>query len=307
MILVADDDDDLRLLVTLRLERVGYSVVSARDGQEALKLAEIHQPDLLLLDVSMPIMGGHDLCRAIAESQASPPPVIFLSAHGSPEDKVRGFEAGAVDYIAKPFNATELTARVAAALRTSTRMASLERDATIDHLTGVLNRAQLDRRLFEAVARTRRTGGSLGCVLIDIDHFKAINDEFGHRTGDVVLRVIATRLSGTLRGGDVLFRYGGEEFFLLLEGTDSLGAITVATRSINAIQSEPIMNIEVTASAGTAHWHPHIAEPSDLLSAADAALYEAKRSGRAQVKSWAGGQLPARQPDEPAVAPQPSV
>src|SRR4051812_2289803 len=137
LILVADDDDDLRLLVSLRLERVGYSVVSARDGQEALELAQVHQPDLLLLDVSMPIMGGHDLCRAIAASQASPPPVIFLSAHGSPEDKVRGFDAGAVDYIAKPFNTTELTARVAAALRTSTRMASLERDATIDHLTGV--------------------------------------------------------------------------------------------------------------------------------------------------------------------------
>ena len=90
----------------------------------------------------------------------------------------------------------------------------------------------------------------------------------------------------------MLFRYGGEEFFLLLEGTDAIGAITVATRSINAIQSEPIMNIEVTASAGTAHWHPQIAEPSDLLSAADAALYEAKRGGRAQVKSWAGGELP---------------
>jgi diguanylate cyclase (GGDEF)-like protein len=255
----------------------------------------------------MPIMGGHDLCRAIAASQPTPPPVIFLSAHGSPEDKVRGFDAGAVDYIAKPFNTTELTARVAAALRTSSRMASLERDATIDHLTGVLNRAQLDRRLFEAVARTTRSGGALGCVLIDIDHFKSINDRFGHHTGDVVLRVIATRLSGTLRGGDVLFRYGGEEFFLLLEGTDAAGAITVATRSLAAIESEPIMNIEVTASAGTADWHPGIAEPSELLNAADSALYEAKRSGRAQVRSWAGNAHAPVAPDQPAVAPEPSV
>jgi diguanylate cyclase (GGDEF)-like protein len=148
-----------------------------------------------------------------------------------------------------------------------------------------LNRAQLDRRLIEAVARTTRTNGDLGCVLVDIDHFKSVNDRFGHQTGDVVLRVVATRLSGTLREGDLLFRYGGEEFFLLLEGTGAAGAITVATRSLAAIESEPIMNIEVTASAGTAHWHVGIVDPSDLLSAADAALYEAKRSGRAQVKS----------------------
>jgi diguanylate cyclase (GGDEF)-like protein len=293
LILIADDDDDLRLLVSLRLERVGYRVVSARNGQEALELAEEHQPDLLLLDVSMPIMGGHDLCRAIASSQASPPPVIFLSAHGSPEDKVKGFDAGAVDYIAKPFNATELMARVAAALRTSSRMASLERDATIDHLTGVANRAQLDHRLMEAVARTTRNGGELGCVLIDLDAFKSINDRFGHQTGDVVLRVVATRLSGTLRGGDVLFRYGGEEFFLLLEGTDSAGTATVATRSIAAIGSEPIMNIDVTASAGTANWSSRFTEPSELLKAADLAMYEAKRNGGAQVK-------PSRGPDRTA-------
>jgi diguanylate cyclase (GGDEF)-like protein len=288
LILVADDDDDLRLLVSLRLERVGYRVVSARNGREALELAAEHQPDLLLLDVSMPIMGGHDLCRAIAVSQASPPPVIFLSAHGSPEDKVKGFDAGAVDYIAKPFNATELMARVAAALRTSSRMASLERDATIDHLTGVPNRAQLDHRLIEAVSRTTRNGGELGCVLIDLDGFKSINDRFGHQTGDVVLRVVATRLSGTLRGGDVLFRYGGEEFFLLLEGTAAAGTLTVAARSIAAIGSEPIMNVEVTASAGTANWSSRFTEPAELLNAADLAMYDAKRNGGAQVKAWRG-------------------
>jgi two-component system, cell cycle response regulator len=286
LILVADDDDDLRLLVSLRLERVGYRVVSARDGREALELAKEHQPDLLLLDVSMPVMGGHDLCRAISDSQSSPPPVIFLSAHGSPEDKVKGFDAGAVDYIAKPFSATELMARVAAALRTSSRMASLSRDATIDHLTGVPNRAQLDYRLDEAVARAARNGTELGCVLIDLDGFKSINDRFGHQTGDVVLRVVATRLSGTLRGGDVLFRYGGEEFFLLLEGTDPAGTATVATRSIATISSEPIMNIDVTASAGTANWSSRFTEPAELLNAADLAMYEAKRNGGAQVMAW---------------------
>jgi two-component system cell cycle response regulator len=122
-------------------------------------------------------------------------------------------------------------------------------------------------------------------VLVEVDHFKAINDRFGHQTGDVVLRVIATRLSGTLRGGDLLFRYGGEEFFLLLEGTDAEGTLTVATRSLRAIESEPIINMDVTASAGTASWNARMTEPSELVSAADSALYEAKRGGRAQVRS----------------------
>jgi diguanylate cyclase (GGDEF)-like protein len=140
----------------------------------------------------------------------------------------------------------------------------------------------------EAVSRTTRNGGELGCVLIDLDGFKSINDRFGHQTGDVVLRVVATRLSGTLRGGDVLFRYGGEEFFLLLEGTDAAGTLTVAARSIAAIGSEPIMNVEVTASAGTANWSPRFTEPAELLNAADLAMYDAKRNGGAQVQAWRG-------------------
>jgi diguanylate cyclase (GGDEF)-like protein len=185
--------------------------------------------------------------------------------------------------------------------------AAMQELAMRDELTGLYNRRELVHRLTGEIDRAARTGRPLSFVLLDVDHFKSINDQFGHQTGDVVLRVIATRLSGTLRGGDLLFRYGGEEFFLLLEGTDATGAIAVATRSINAIQSEPIMNIEVTASAGTAHWHPQVMEPSDLLSAADSALYEAKRSGRAQVKSWASMEQHALEPNESAVAPEPSV
>jgi diguanylate cyclase (GGDEF)-like protein len=292
LILVVDDDDDIRLLVQMRLELVGYRVLVARDGREALALAAEHDPDLLLMDVTMPAMGGHDLCRSIAALHASPPPVIFLSAHGSPSDQVRGLDAGAVDYITKPFNSTELVARVAAALRTSRRMAALERDATVDHLTGVLNRGQLDRRLGAAVARARQSGSDLSCVLIDIDHFKLINDRLGHTAGDAVLQVVATRLSGGLRAEDSLFRYGGEEFFLLLDGTTAAGAAVVAARSLASISSAPIMNVEVTASAGTAHWSPRLSCPSDLLSGADAALYEAKREGRSQFRSWSGDVAP---------------
>lgn len=286
MILVADDDEDIRLLVQLRLERSGYRVVAARDGAEALSLARAHDPDLLLLDVTMPFMGGHELCSVIAANHDTPPPVIFLSAHGSPQDQVRGLDAGAVDYITKPFDTGELVARVAAALRTSNRLAALERDATVDHLTGVLNRGQLDRRLGEAVARVKQRGGDLGCVLIDVDHFKSINDRFGHSAGDAVLQVIATRLSGGLRAEDALFRYGGEEFCLLLEETDAAGAAIVARRSLASVASELILNISVTASAGVANWTAVLGDSSGLLRAADEALYAAKRNGRAQVSSW---------------------
>jgi len=286
LILIADDDEDIRLLVQLRLERLGYRVVAAENGERALALAELHSPDLLLLDVTMPVMGGHELCRAIAAKHESPPPVIFLSAHGSPQDQVRGLDAGAVDYITKPFDTQELIARIAAALRTRDRLAALERDAAVDHLTGVLNRGQLDRRLNEAVTRIRQVNGDLGCVLIDIDHFKAVNDTFGHQMGDAVLQVVATRLSGGLRAEDTLFRYGGEEFCLLLDGTNGAGAAIVARRLLATIAAEPILGTVITASAGVAHWTPVLRYPSALLAAADAALYEAKRAGRAQAKSW---------------------
>ena len=228
LILVADDDEDIRLLLQMRLTRLGYRVITAENGEQGLALAELHSPDLLLLDVTMPVMGGHELCRAIAARHDSPPPVIFLSANISAADQVCGLNAGAVDYVTKPFDTQELVARIAAALRIRDRMAQLERDASVDHLTGVLNRGQLDRHLNEAVMRIRRFGGELGCVLIDIDHFKSINDRFGHQTGDAVLQVVATRLSGGLRAEDMLFRYGGEEFCLLLAGADAAGAATVA-------------------------------------------------------------------------------
>jgi diguanylate cyclase (GGDEF)-like protein len=286
LILAADDDEDIRLLIELCLKRLGYRVLTAENGEEALALAELHAPDLLLLDVTMPVMGGYELCRAIAARQDPAPPVIFLSANTSAADQVRGLNAGAVDYITKPFDIQELNARIAGALRMRDRLAKLAHDASIDHLTGALNRGQLDRRLNETVMRMRRFGGELGCVLIDIDRFKSINDRFGHQTGDAVLQVVTTRLSGGLRAEDALFRYGGEEFCLLLDGTDAAGAATVAVRSLAAIASEPIAGIDVTASAGVAHWAPVLHYPSELLAAADEALYEAKRAGRAQVKSW---------------------
>jgi two-component system, cell cycle response regulator len=288
LILVADDDEDIRFLVRVVLERGGYRVIAAPDGESALRLVEEHTPDLVLLDVSMPVMGGHELCQAITAATSSPPPVIFLSAHATPEDRVRGLEVGAIDYIVKPFDRGELLARVSSAVRTRTRMTELAQNAAVDHLTGAMNRSQLDAQLAAAVARAIRSGGDLGLVLVDVDHFKSINDRFGHSSGDSVLQVIAARLMSVIRAGDGLFRYGGDEFCFLLEGTDERGASALAERAVTAIAAEQVMDIDVTASAGAATWSPLLARPLDLLNAADAALYEAKHSGRAQAKAWNG-------------------
>jgi diguanylate cyclase (GGDEF)-like protein len=283
LILIADDDADIRLLVTMRLERAGYRVLSAQNGEEALQLAAEHDPDLLLLDVSMPVLNGHELCLALTAENPSPPPVIFLSGRTMPKDRVLGLEAGAVDYMTKPFDAKELVARVSIALRTGRRMASLAHDASIDRLTGLLNRAQLDDRLADAIARAGQLGTNLGCVLLDLDHFKSINDRFGHLTGDDVLREVASRLRRNLRSADVVFRYGGEEFCVLAEGGDGPGTVFVGEKLLAAIAAEPINGIEVTASAGVAIWTSGFDEPAELLAAADAALYEAKDAGRARV------------------------
>jgi diguanylate cyclase (GGDEF)-like protein len=283
LILVADDDTDIRLLVTMRLERAGYRVVSARNGEEALHLAAEHDPDLLVIDVSMPVLNGHDLCLALTAGNPAPPPVIFLSGRTMPEDRVLGLEAGAVDYITKPFDAAELVARVSIALRTGRRMATLAYDASVDRLTDLLNRAQLDDRLAIAVDRAAQHGANLGCVLLDLDHFKSINDRFGHLTGDEVLREVAARLRRNLRSTDAVFRYGGEEFFVLAEGGDAPGTVFVAEKLLAAISAEPVNGLQLTASAGVAIWTPSIGGSAELLAAADTALYEAKNAGRARV------------------------
>ncbi|MDX6414306.1 MAG: hypothetical protein QOH23_1716, partial [Gaiellaceae bacterium] len=177
----------------------------------------------------------------------------------------------------------ELIARVAVALRTGRRIATLARDASVDRMTGLLNRAQLDDRLAAAVARAIHVGTNLGCVLLDLDHFKAVNDRFGHLTGDEVLREVAKRLQQNLRASDPVFRYGGEEFFVLVEGGDKAGTLFIAEKLLAAIAAEPVARIDVTASAGVGMWTPAFTEPAELLEAADAALYEAKHAGRARV------------------------
>jgi two-component system, cell cycle response regulator len=284
LVLIADDDAVTRAMVRSWLDDSGYDVISANDGDEALSLATEHKPDLLLVDVTMPGQDGYEVCRAIQEAGGTPPPVIFLTAHTDTAARVTGLDAGAVDYIVKPFDHEELIARVRAALRTKAVHDRLVDDAVHDGLTGLLNRRALDTRAEAAIAFARRHGDPISCLLLDLDHFKQINDSYGHATGDGVLREAARRLSTPCRASDVIGRYGGEEFLLLLPEARAEGAVNTAER-LRAVIAEPQFQVgevclDVRASIGVAEWSPEMTTPASLYAAADRALYEAKKLGR---------------------------
>ena len=283
LVLVADDDGVTRAIVSTWLGGSGYEVVGARDGDEALAVATERQPDLLLVDVTMPGLDGYDVCRAVQAASATPPPVIFLTADARTEARVTGLDAGAVDYIVKPFAEAELVARVRAALRTKAQRDTFVEQAARDGLTGLLNRRELDLRAEGAVRFADRTGGTLSCLMVDLDHFKRINDRFGHAAGDEVIRETARRIAAACRASDVVGRYGGEEFLLLLPASGGQQAVTVGDKVRRVLSERPIgfggREIPVTASVGVAEWDGTVsARP--LYAAADRALYRAKRLGR---------------------------
>jgi two-component system cell cycle response regulator len=307
LVLVADDDGVTREMLGSWLVDSGYGVVGARDGVEALRLAVVHPLDLLLVDVTMPHLDGYDVCRAIQASDDVSPPVIFLTAHGDTASRVTGLDAGAVDYIVKPFARDEVMARVRAALRTKAVRDALAvrtkavRDELIDQashdvLTGLLNRREFDARADEVVALAQRHGRALSCLLLDLDHFKEVNDTHGHAAGDQVLSETGRRLAAACRISDVVARYGGEEFVLLLPETPSRAAVVLATK-LRAALAEPVETkqalIRIRASIGVAAWSEAMASPASLIAAADEALYRAKRLGRDRTELHVPLGLPA--------------
>jgi diguanylate cyclase (GGDEF)-like protein len=290
-ILIADDDPDILMLLGLLLERDGYRVVRASDGVEALKLARETLPDLCVLDVSMPGADGYDVCRELQSLGPVAPPVIFLTANAHTSARVNGLDAGAVDYVVKPFDRDELKARVRAALRQKTARDVLAVEAATDTLTGLLNRSQLESTADELVALAERSERPLSCLMIDLDHFKHVNDTHGHAAGDAVLVETARRFAGTVRKVDVLVRYGGEEFLVLLPDTPVVGAITIAARLRESLEVGPVVfsgdegtvAIPVRASVGIGTWSPGMSA-GDLIAQADRALYRAKALGRDRVE-----------------------
>jgi diguanylate cyclase (GGDEF)-like protein len=291
VILIADDDPDILRLLSTILERDGYRVVSASDGLSALRLAREAAPDICVLDLSMPGADGYTVCRELQASGTAAPPVIFLTAHAHTNARVEGLDAGAVDYVVKPFERDELKARVRAALRTKTARDALAVEAATDALTGLRNRAQLDELAAELVQSCRATGMPLACLMIDLDHFKAVNDGYGHAVGDQVLREVSGRFEKAVRHTDVLARYGGEEFVALLPGTDTTGALAMAARLRAELDAVPVtvqvgasrLAIRAQASIGVASWRPGL-DAAGLVADADRALYRAKALGRDRIE-----------------------
>jgi diguanylate cyclase (GGDEF)-like protein len=291
VVLVADDDPDLLEFVATLLTRDGYTVLRASDGREALELARQRLPDLLVLDVSMPFLDGYGVCREIQALGPDAPPVIFLTARAETQDRIVGLDAGAVDYVVKPFSGAELRARVRAALRTKLASDRLRVEASTDPLTGLANRQHLGPKISELVSAARRYDRPLACLMIDLDHFKAVNDTYGHPAGDAVLAEVAHRLQRAMRASDTLIRYGGEEFLILAPETDAEGAVTLGEKLCDAVSEKPIVygsadtsvEISLRASIGAAVLDDGMYDGALLVAAADRALYEAKEQGRDRV------------------------
>lgn len=284
-VLVVDDQiTNIQLLNHMLKEH--YDVSMARSGEQAITLCQRLKPDLLLLDIVMPDMDGFEVCRRLkADPLTRDIPIIFVTGSDSGDDESRALEAGAVDFMTKPLRATSVLARVKIHLTIKAQADLLRQMAFIDGLTGVANRRHFDDTLRSEWRRARRAGNSVGLVMIDIDHFKAYNDRYGHQAGDHCLKQVARRLRDSLRRpGDLLARYGGEEFVCLLADTDLSGAQLVADtllRSVRqlALGEEP--GVSITISCGVSAAIPLHDDGYELLkSAADGALYQAKSAGR---------------------------
>ncbi len=286
-VLMIDDSPDALAIAKARLIKDDIEVICTADGPEGLDSARRENPDLVLLDVDMPDMSGFDVCRALkADSELCMIPVIFLSGSGDAEDKVKGLNLGAVDYVTKPFDAFELRARVNAALRTKHMQDLLIEYAKIDPLTGLANRRALMERLGQEWARVQRHGGTLSFIMGDIDNFKQVNDTNGHAAGDEVLRCVANVLVNRRRRTDLPVRYGGDEFAVLLPDESVQSAAALAERCREEIENIRIRagqnDVSVTASFGVADT-TNVSSAEALIKSADIALYRAKQEGRNRV------------------------
>ncbi|MGO4378224.1 diguanylate cyclase domain-containing protein [Pseudoduganella sp. RAF53_2] len=290
-VLVADDDAINRQVLG-ELLKPEYTVLLAKNGAQTLERARRHLPDLILLDVVMPDMDGYEVLRELRDDPATEHiSVIFISGLDRPEDEANGLKMGASDYIAKPFNAVVVMARVALHLQLVRQRRMLEHLANVDALTSLANRRRFDDVFAQEWQRSQRSGEPLSLALLDIDCFKQYNDLYGHPAGDRVLRAVARTAAGLMRRpADLAARYGGEELALLLPCTDAVHArhvmetlcATIAQQNIPhaASAAAPMLTVSI---GGATHLPGGKATDYDLLEAADTHLYQAKQAGRNRV------------------------
>ncbi|MDP1919670.1 MAG: diguanylate cyclase [Myxococcales bacterium] len=316
LLLLVDDDRGVIELLRRGLAPFGYRFVEAEDGTQALTAIRKHQPDLILMDVEMPGLGGVEVCRIVKANQGAGfafTPVILMTA-GRSSGKVEGLELGADDYLVKPFDMLEVSARVKSMLRLKAlqdtlveknkeldrinreleeKRSALELLSRTDGLTQLINRRHFEELLQSEWQRSLRYRAPLSCMLLDIDHFKKVNDTWGHPFGDTVLREVAGVARRAVRDVDILARYGGEELIALLPETSPEEAWRAAERVRMGVEAmrltcrtvDPPEQVRCTASIGVSTAPaPGIETPEQLVQLADECLYEAKQGGRNQVR-----------------------
>ncbi|KAA0982652.1 diguanylate cyclase [Pseudomonas sp. ANT_J12] len=290
------DDQPTNIRVLHELFREDCDVFMATSGEQAIGLCRLQLPDLILLDVVMEGIDGHEVCRRLKADPATQGiPIIFITAQQQESDEVSGLELGAVDFISKPINPTIVRARVRTHLTLKLQNDLLRSMALMDGLTGVANRRKFDEDILADWRQCYRERKPLSLVLVDVDFFKRYNDQYGHQAGDGCLKSVAHELSLTVRRPyDLVARYGGEEFACVLPNTNLAGAVEMAERMQERIRALGIehsasdVNSVVTVSLGVATVTPTgDLTISALIEAADKQLYRAKIAGRARVCSSA--------------------
>lgn len=295
-ILIVDDDPTSRRLLAINLKYARHEVLEAKDGDEGWEVFLREGTRLVITDWMMPEVDGTELIRRIrASGERGYTYIIMLTALGSKPNVVTGLEAGADDYLTKPFDADELLARIKIGERIlmleeslSASKQKMEYLAMHDALTGLLNRRAMQERAEAEVNRSQRNNNPLSFILLDIDHFKSINDRFGHAIGDQALKFVANLLAQQVRAYDLVARWGGEEFLIALPDTGRNEAVSVAERIRQAIAASSLkldnnLAVEVTASFGTAFYSDPRWTLIEVVAHADEALYRAKHEGRNRV------------------------
>lgn len=303
-ILLVEDNKTQASVIRDFLQKNGYQVNWVEDGMSAFNVARTSAVDIILLDRILPDMDGSEVCRWLKlDLSTRDIPIIMLTAKGAMSEKISGLEAGADDYLPKPFDESELNVRILARLRTKTHqdelkkknrqledmLARVESLAIMDPLTSLYNRRRFENIFTNEFKRATRYQFPIACMMIDIDHFKLINDAHGHQEGDTVLKEVARIIQATIREIDTPARWGGEEFVVLIPNTSKEKALLAAERVRKAVASCEFTRTEtqkVTISIGVAGIpDPSIDSQDKMIHAADLAMYKAKKNGRNRVES----------------------
>ncbi len=305
-VLVADDSPTNLMIVRKYIETAGHQAITVEDGLQAVKAFKEEKPDLVLLDVMMPNMDGFEAAlriRSVCEKWKTWIPIIFITAMTQDEDLVKGIESGGDDYLTKPVSRIVLNAKLTAMERIAKMREELEEAnrqlkqlSELDGLTGIANRRRFDDYFEREYKRAIRENSTLSLLLLDVDHFKAYNDHYGHPAGDDCLQQIATTLSEILkRPADLLARYGGEEFVAVLPSTPRVGAQHIASSLVKAIENleiphtksttASVVTISIGYATASSGWIDKF-KSSDLIECADNAMYQAKTTGRNRAECY---------------------